>query len=290
MSKTSMASGGIGRPIAVLGANGQVGRAVVSALRVRGAACRRILRRPLQPSIAGDTVVADWSEAMLKRAFDGCSGAFLMVPLVEQAPELGRACHAAAAAAELDRVVRLSVLQQLAHDGLALGRLHRDLDDDLHSYDLQAASLCPDSFMQNLLPMAPAVRSGQLPNATEAGRMAFVDVADIAACAAAMLCGDAPCAGRHDLTGPEQLSMPDVATLLGDLLASPVQCVTQSVEALRQQLLDFGMPKFLVEMLCELTQWTRDGRAQTPTDSIDAITGRSPKSMEQFLAENRAAF
>lgn len=290
MSENHQQSGGQGRPIAVLGASGQVGSAVVSALLARGVPVRRVLRSAATPTTDNDVLVTDWSETSLTQAFDGCEGAFLMVPLIEEADALGLASHIAADNAGLGRVVRLLVLRQLAKDGLALGRLHRALDDDLHARNLDTASLCPDSFMQNLLPLASTIAAGRLPNATGAGRMAFVDVADIAACATALLCGDTPCSGHHDLTGPQALSMPDVAALCTGLLGQPVVATEQGVDALREQYLGYGMPSFLVNMLCEVTQWTRDGNQQSPTDAIKTLTGSPARTLADWLEANRAAF
>lgn len=283
MTTQDSASGASGRPIAVLGANGQVGSAVVDALLARGAAVRRILRTPHANPLAGDTLVAQWSEASLTQAFAGCRGAFLMVPLAECSQQLGLASHAAAEAAGLQRVVRLSVLQQLARDELQLGRLHSELDDDLHGRGFEAASLCPDSFMQNLLPLCAAMQAGQLPNVTGAGTMAFIDVADIGETAAALLFGASPLSGRHDLTGPQALSMPDVAEIASGVLGRPVICQPQSIAAWRTELLGYGMPEFVVDTLCEVSQWTLAGHAQPPTREVEALCGRPPKPMTEYL-------
>ena len=277
-------------PVAVLGASGQVGAAVVAALQARGTPVRRVLRMRSPYPMPGDLSIESWTADGLNRAFAGCEAAFLMVPLIEQAPELGVISHRAAEAAGVQRVVRLSVLQALRRDGLQLGQIHGALDDDLHRRGLEAASLCPDSFMQNLLPMAVAVQAGQLPAATGDGRMAFVDVEDIAACAVAILCGDRPCAGHHDLTGPQSLSMADIAALFSSQLGLDVRVARQTIQALRQQFLGFGMPTFLVDVLCELTQWTLDGNAQQATDAVRQLTGREPRAMTDFLHRHRAAF
>lgn len=285
MTLEDSASGASGRPIAVLGASGQVGGAVVDALLTRGALVRRILRAQPVQRMAGDTLVAQWTETDLARAFSGCRGAFLMVPLAEHAPQLGLATHGAAEAAGLKRVVRLSVLQQLARDDLRLGRLHQRLDDDLHGRGFESASLCPDSFMQNLLPVCQAMHAGQLPNVTGAGTMSFIDVADIGETAAALLCQPSPIGGRHDLTGPQALSMPDVAKIAGRVLGRPIACQPQTVAAWRAELLGYGMPEFVVDTLCEVSQWTLDGHVQPPTPAVEAICGRPPKSMAEFLQE-----
>lgn len=276
-------TGAYRRPFAVLGASGQVGAAVVDALRARGAVVRRVLRQPDTTLHSGDVVVPAWSKPVLTRAFAGCAGAFLMVPLVDDSHELGLTSHRAAEAAGLERVVRLSVLQRLAQAGLALGRLHRALDDDLHARRVHAASLCPDSFMQNLLPSLPAMRAGQLPNVTGAGRMAYIDVQDIAACAATLLCGDDVPSGRYELTGPEALSVEEIASMAGNLLGSPVHCSPQSIGDWQQELLRYGMAQPVVHMLCEVAQWTLDGHAQAPTSTVESMTGRSPTTMRQFL-------
>lgn len=210
-----------------------------------------------------------------------------MVPLVPEATALGLRLNAAAEAAGVPTVVRLSVLRGLARDGLALGRLHAAIDADLRQRRIRAQTiLCPDSFMQNLLGAAPQVAAGELQDATGQGRMGFVDVDDIAACAVQALTGRAA-PGIVDVTGPEALSMPEVAARFAAVLGRPVAYRDMPVDALRRQYLAWGMTTFLADTLAELAAWTR-AQAETPlSDAVATMTGRPPTPLEAFIRRNR---
>ncbi|MCK5859199.1 NmrA family NAD(P)-binding protein [Abyssibacter sp.] len=280
-------------PVAVLGATGQVGSAVVRGLSRRGLPVHAIART-VGPdrSATRNHVVPDWNESDLATAFDGCASAFVMVPLTEDAEALGQRVHAALERAAVQRVVRLSVLGGVIDDGLALGRLHGALDRDLMSRGCRPAILRPDSFMQNLLGSAASIAQGQLVNATGEGRMALIDAEDIGECAAALLAGDAAWPDHPmDLTGPELLSHDDIAVRIGRWLKRPVAYEDLSPLALRGLLLEFGLPAFLAEIFSELAAWTRRAdRAEQMSDAVPTLLGRPGRRLETFLDAHAASF
>ncbi|PWN55883.1 NmrA family NAD(P)-binding protein [Abyssibacter profundi] len=281
------------RPVAVFGATGQVGRAVADALHAAGVPVRGLVRAapPWRPSWPCH-VVADWNAPSLEPALQGCRAAFSMVPLAPNAIELGRRQLAALVAAGVDHVVRLSVLQGVIDAGLRLGRLHGALDADFRGCGLSGTVLQPDSFMQNLLGAAPAIRAGTLQDATGQGAMGWIDAADIAAVAAHLLALPTPPGVRAiDLTGPELLTHGEVADRLSRWLGQPVVYEDLSPEALGVQLQGYGLPAFLVEIFCELAAWTRETRdTRQPSGAVEQVLGRPPRRLEAFLAAHPDAF
>ena len=277
-------------PIAVLGASGQVGGAVAAQLAEAGHPVRTIGRRPLALPGVEHHALSAWTGDALGPALAGCRAAFLMVPLVPDAVALGRCLNAAADAAGIDTVVRLSVLQGLVRDGVGLGRLHAAIDDDLRARSIpRVLTLCPDSFMQNLLGAAPQVAAGELQDATGDGRMAFVDVHDIAACAVSGLLGHAA-PGVHDLTGPAALSMDEVADTFTRVLGRPVAYTDLSVAERRRQYRQWGLSDFLADTLAELAAWTRSQPPCPVTDAVRAITGHPPTALGTFIERHGAAW
>lgn len=280
-------------PVAVLGATGQVGSAVTRALDRLGVPSHALIRsgRPAAPGVS-TRVVPEWTEEGLVPAFAGCTSAFVMVPLVEHAVELGRTAHAALERAGVRRVVRLSVLGGVIDDELTLGRLHAALDADLAARDLASAVLRPDSFMQNLLGSATSMQQGSLTNATGDGRMALIDADDIGECAAALLAGTAPWPDTPlDLTGPELLTHGDVARRTGRWLGHAVRYEDVSPPALHAMLLDFGVPGFLAGIFAELAAWTRRvDREEVMTDHVPRLLGRSGHRLETFLQAHASVF
>lgn len=215
-----------------------------------------------------------------------------MVPLTPDAVALGQQQHASLQAAGIGHAVRLSVFQGVIDADLTLGQLHGALDADFRARGLTGAVLQPDSFMQNLLGSAPSIAAGSLQNATGQGRMGWIDVDDIAHVAAHILQqpSDATLLSA-DLTGPELLSHADVAERIGRWVCRSVVYEDLSPDALRSQLLSYGLPVFLATIFCELAAWTRDpSRIERLSPVVETLTGRAPRTLEQFLAANPDCF
>ena len=110
--------------------------------------------------------------------------------------------------------------------------------------------LHPSEFMTNTLrykdmihgPHALFVPSGD-------GRIGYIDPADIAAVARVALTDDGHEGRVHRLTGPQALSLADVAATLAEVASVPVRHVNVTDEAFRDSLGKAGLPAPMVEMM-----------------------------------------
>lgn len=280
--------------IVVLGANGTVGRRVAEQLLAAGHSVRvpvgdRESARPLAEAgaeIVPANILRDDPTAWFRNA----AAAFLMIPLHPRMEEAGLRINRAVAQQRVGRVVRLSVLTALMEADVSFARVHRKLDEDLCSAVSGSAVLRPDGFMQNLLGSAISIRAGHLINAGGRGRTALIDAMDIAACAVAMLTGEAACSGRHDLTGPEALSFREVTRHLSRTLGWPVAYVDLPVSQYRLMLQELGVPMHMVGILGELADFTREGRGGAISTGVGGILRRPPKTLEAFINARRNDF
>jgi len=55
-------------------------------------------------------------------------------------------------------------------------------------------------------------------------------------------------------------------------------------------MLGLGMPEWQVTALLELQDYYKGGKGGTPDGTLAGLLGRLPRTMDQFLAENAAAF
>ena len=152
--------------------------------------------------------------------------------------------------------------------------------------------LRPNFFMQNLLGMADAIKSqGAIyqPGANESA--SHIDTHDIAAVATAVLTDPAAHAGQaYTLTGPQSLTFHQVADVLSRVLGRPVKYVGVPREAAEQAMLGGGVPERYAEALSELMDDYRAGKMSAVTDDVERVTGRKPRTLEQFAQDHRAAF
>ena len=124
------------------------------------------------------------------------------------------------------------------------------------------------------------VDDGELPFAGGGAELAWIDARDIAAVAARALLDDGHAGRVHELTGPESLSLPRTAELLGRAVGRPVVHREQTVEEAVA-----GSDGFDRE-LSELTfRRVRAGVFAPVTDAVERVTGRPAGTLEQFLAD-----
>jgi hypothetical protein len=92
------------------------------------------------------------------------------------------------------------------------------------------------------------------------------------------------------LTGPFALTWPEVAARLTQVLGRPIQYDPVSSEERRVQLEAGGLAPWRVELLLGLDEINRSDLYATPTDTVRQLTGHAPRTIEEYIERNRAAF
>ena len=202
--------------ILLIGATGRIGSEVVSQLAaaderprilVRDSAAARQRFGERVHLIDGDLDQPETIEAALA----GVDRVFLVTTQSIHQPSWERAVIRAAARSGVDHLVKLSVFRADEHSPLQIARQHWQTEQELVESGLAATILRPVFFMQNLLAM---VRGDAIATAAGDGRVAMIDVRDIAAVAVAALTRPGHAGKTYTLTGPEALSFDDVARIL----------------------------------------------------------------------------
>lgn len=279
--------------ILVTGPTGKVGQALIDALKKKGAAFKALARSEESARVleAKGVAVVRGDLADLRPVLAGIDTLFLLSagadPFIAEAPAV-----AAAKAAGVKKVVKLSALGAHADAANGFFRGHARVERLLEESGMAWTSLRPSFFMQNwLLYYAPSVKAGQ-PIYTNAGqgRMGSIDVRDIAEVAVAALTEDGHEGRIYELTGPEPLSMAEVAGKLAKLLGREVSFVPVPDQAAYQAMLGMGMPADYTWSLVTLNQAVRRGAADIRTETVELVTGRPARSMDAFLQEHLDAF
>lgn len=274
--------------------NGAVGRHVTQALRdrgdvrffVRSEASARALGTVRGEVVRGDATVA----ADVRRAVAGVDRLYLAHPFaVDQvAAETGLAL--AALDAGVRRVVKLGA-RPFAGAGIvpdAVTGAHDVVTERLHAAGVpELTVLRPDRFLQNFLPSADAIARGTFADpAGPAGARGYVDVRDIADVAVAELLAERPVGGDIDLSGPESLTLPDLADRFGTALGRPVAYVDVPLDdAWRTGLTDAGVPPGVVDGLHDLYANYRAEGVAGLGHGVRQVLGRAPRSAADFAAE-----
>jgi uncharacterized protein YbjT (DUF2867 family) len=282
--------------ILITGATGRVGGATLKQLRDRGVPLRALVRNPEKVAAVTtsgvETVIGDLAQPRsLERALEGVTAALLVSPLHPHQVELQGHFIDAAKRAGGVHVVKLSGLGTALDSAVRSGRWHAQTEAYLEDSGLPFTHLRPPFFMQNILRFAPTIRtSGEFVGSLNGGKVAMIDVDDIAAVAAMALTTAGHAGKAYILTGPEALSYQDVAQKLSESLGKHVAYRHVPLEVMRERLLAAGMPAWHVDVQVDFAIALGAGYASAVTDTVQAVTGKPPRAFEQFIREHVAQF
>ena len=282
--------------ILIIGATGLVGGATVRQLTALGVPVRALVRSPAKAAaIAGpgvEPVLGDLEQpASLDAALDGVTRALLISPHHPRQVELQGNFVDAARCAGAVHVVKLSGLGTALDSPLQSGRWHAQTEQQLQNAGLPWTCLHPPFFMHNILRSAQAIAAhGVLSAAMQEGKIAMVDARDVAAVAVAALTTDSHVGKTYTITGPEALSFRQVADTLSVATGRQVTYQDIALAALRQHLVETGIPEWLVNVRMEFSTLLRANYAATVEDTVAAVTGKPPRTFAAFVHEHVAFF
>jgi uncharacterized protein YbjT (DUF2867 family) len=287
--------------ILVTGATGKVGSDLIYELAARGEPVRALVRDPEKAArtLPADVELArgDLSDQVsIAAALEGADRLFLLSPPTENMLDLEHiAIAAAAAAAEagtLRHLVKLSVIGADASSRHFIEQAHGVAESAIRAAAIPFTFLRPNFFMQNLLGAAAQIKSQSAiyqPGANE--RASHIDTRDIATVAAAALTDPQRHVNQtYTLTGPESLTFTQVADILSHVTGRPVKYIDVPRDAAKQAMLGAGMSERYAEAISELMDDYRAGKMSAVTNDVEQVTGRKPRSLEQFAQEHRDVF
>ncbi len=216
--------------IAVFGSTGSLGGMVAARLATHGVAQRLIVRDSSRapPLDRSEVVVAGYFDtSAMVAALQGISTVFF-VSAFESADRVfhDRAAVDGFVKAGIRRVVYTSFLGAAPNAEFTFTRDHCHTEQYFESAGLRFSAL-RSSLYQDILP--DMVIDGVIRGPAGTGRFAPVSRADIADVAVALLLdGEWPTA-RIDVTGPELLTMAEVAELFSEAAESPVAFVNETL-------------------------------------------------------------
>lgn len=292
--------------VLIIGATGNVGRAVVAQLSAANVQIRALTRDPCVIGLPAELEVVRGDltvPATLDRALAGVDTVFLVwcAPAEAVAPALERI------AKRVGRVVFLSSPHQTPHPffqqaGWRPGApmvnpaaaLHAEIERLIVGSGLRWTFLRPGMFASNcVLWWAAQIRAGDVvrwPYAEAA--TAPIDVRDIAAVAARVLCDEGDHM-EHDgtdyvLTGPESLSQSEQVRTIGAVLGRSLRLEEISPEQARIELLTV-MPLPVINML--LNAWAGAvGQPAFVTTAVADITGMPARTFRDWAGDSVVGF
>jgi len=279
--------------IAIAGATGRVGSTLASLLASDPVDITVLTRRPDAPQLPKGASIAavDFDQPdTLQSALRGADRLFVSHGTSPQQVANEIALIDAAVAAGVRHVVKLSALGPASR--LNPFAWHMQIEAHLAQQPVASTVLRPSAYVDILKRAAGQIAAGFWAGAAGEGRVNFIDTRDVADVARVALLEEfSPESQRaYHLTGTRAWTMPQVAEQLSSLLGHPVVYNHLSTEEQRAALLADGLPPPVADLLVGLDQMFRESALGETTSTVEILTGKSPRTLPQWLAENIEIF
>jgi len=286
--------------IAVVGATGNTGRAVVKELHALGQTPVCVVRNAdkAREVLGADakTAVAELADtAALAKALAGVTTVFVVTGhnpgMVEQQNNVLDAALKAGA----KHLVRVSGGASVARmdSESEVGRAHATIEQQLKEANIKWTILRPGLFMQNLLGQAATIKSdGKIVMPYPADfPIAWTDVRDTGAVGARILINPAPHAGKTYAFTGKLTTNAEFAAVFAEVLGRPVAYVPVTLEQNEAAMKARNMPDWLVTHLVTIAKiGDAGGFSIENTKPIEDIVKRAPLTTRQFVEAYKGAF
>ena len=283
--------------ILVTGASGLVGGEVVRQLSGQNVPVRALVRDPGRaPDLASrpgvQVITGDLGRPeTLGPALEDVRQAVLISSSDAGMAEVQNSFIDTAAKAGVGHVIKLSGIIPGLDSPFRFARMHAEIEEHLAASGMTYTMLRAGEFMQAYFRQVrniTALRELRLPMAGQ--RIASIDIVDIAAVAVRVLTGTGHENQTYPITGPQALTMTEVAAILSEVTGTAIRYVDVPPEAARQAQLDAGMPRYLADGLAELFAERRAGKESVVSPLTPTLLGRPATSFAEFAARNAAVF
>jgi uncharacterized protein YbjT (DUF2867 family) len=285
--------------ILVTGANGQVGSAVIRQFSRRQSLVRALVRSSKNAQAVTALPGVDIVEGDMRRpetlgaALVGIDRVLLISSSNDQMVETQSTFVDAAKKAGVRHIVKLSGLNASLTSPFIFNRMHAEAERYIERSALAWTHLRPSQFMTEYLREVPTiVAHNALFLPLENAKLAPVDIEDVARAAYMLLRGSGHEGKRYEMTGPQALSMTEVADQISSAIGKTVRYVNIDPAARKQALLEAGIPAYIVDALDVQASERRKGA--TGEDIVHTETHAAldlqPTSFAEFTRRSAAAF
>jgi uncharacterized protein YbjT (DUF2867 family) len=279
--------------ILVTGATGTVGSRIVKELSGKGARVRAgVHTRANAEKIKGPGVEiaeVDYTDKeSVTEALKGVDTLYLLTPFVPDQVEISRLLVDEARAAGVKYIVKQSGMGIGFEPAITIGRLHREAEQYVEASGIPFTFLRPNFFMQNFINyFGPAMKGeGRIYLPLGEGRVSYVDASDVARVAATVLLNPGHEGMVYVLTGPEAISIEDVAREFTAVAGREITYVDVPEEAARKSMEELGMDGWSIEAMMGLHGACKKGLAGAVTNSVEEVTGSAAMDFKGFARDN----
>jgi uncharacterized protein YbjT (DUF2867 family) len=284
----------------VTGATGLNGRAVIREFGRHSEAVRALVRSrakaqfletlPGVEVIEGDMARPD----TLGAALDGVTRTLMISSSAPQMVDTQCTFIEACKGAGVRHVVKFSGAESgIGFDAtqFRFTRMHEEIERALERSGLVWTHLRPSQFMQVYLREAPMIKAhNALLLALGDVRLSPIDVEDIAKVAFRLMCDGGHGGERLDMTGPEALSMVEIAGHISTAVGRTIRYVNVDPAERRRAMLAAGLPEYFVDAMDEQAAERRRRPESRVNLEAHHTFGVKPTTFSDFAGRHAAIF
>ena len=285
--------------ILVTGAGGKTASYVVEQLIEEGFPVRALVRRLDErsdrlTSLGAEVVVGDFLDIeSLRSAMAGIKRAYFCYPPADRLLEATTNFAIVAKEVDLEALVNMSQFEVRDAHQSHLANQHWLGERVLEWSGLNVTHIRPTFFAEmSLILNAKTITSeGKMYLPYGDGKHAPVSAEDIARVVVGVLTNPGPHTGEiYKVTGPEDLSIAEIAEIFNTALGKPVEYVDIPLEVWQKALADLSLSPFLIQHLGHMAVDHKNGFFAGVTNVVHKVGGRQPQSLEDFIRANAKAF
>jgi len=278
--------------ILVTGATGKTGGLVTKELAAHNIPVRVLVRNADKSAalkdLGAEIALGDMADkAAVSNALKGVDKAVLIIANGEHQLTLEKQFTDCAVAAGVKHLVKLSSMESKAGTTKPIPAMHVASEDHIRASGINWTMIRPTFFTQNFLGSARTIKANnEIVLALGKAVVAPTDIRDVAEVMRLVLTDHAHLNKSYDLTGPEALSLAQVAEIFSSVLGREIRYVPQPIEDFRQALLQVGLPQWRVNAVCDEFRLLGEQTSMHTTDTIQQVLGRAPTSLKQFIKDH----
>jgi uncharacterized protein YbjT (DUF2867 family) len=285
--------------ILVTGANGLTGREIVRRLSARGSRVRVLVRdvekaKALSFNTLPNVRIFEGDMSRSETLGPALRGADKAILISSSNPEMEYVQSnfiESAKKSSIKHIVKLSGIIADINSPFRFARMHAEIERKLETSGISFTHLRAGEFMQSYFRQVSNILTKDtlfLP--MEDQRIASIDIEDVAEVAVRVLTGYGHKGNVYPITGPEALTMHEVAEKFTEILGRKINYVNISALDAKKVQIAAGVPKYTADALEELFAERRKGKESRVYNTMQTVFGLHATSFEEFIIRNLPIF
>jgi len=239
-----------------------------------------------------DVVFGDLEDReFLTATMAGIERAVLVMPNVENQLAIETQFIDVAAESGVKHIVYLSSLESVPGATNPITSIHVATEEHLKASGLAWTMIRPAFFMQTFSASAPRIKeTGNIVLPLGQAKLATTDLRDAAAVMTKVLTESGHENQSYDLTGPELLTMEEIAARFSEVLGKKFSYVDLPLETFTKRLAAVGFSDWRVKAVAAELHSIANGSLDHTTETVQQLLGRPANSIDVFVRDHGELF